>query len=64
MFWGSDEVLAGEDAKSARRLEAAGNEAREVEGGQHSFIISAGWVPEVDDAIAEMGKRLIAKLGR
>ncbi|MCV7030052.1 alpha/beta hydrolase fold domain-containing protein [Mycobacterium sherrisii] len=66
VYWGSDEVLAGEDAEFARRAEAAGNEVlvREVEGGQHSFIIGAGWVPEVDDAIAEIGKWLSTKLGR
>ncbi|WAC90753.1 alpha/beta hydrolase fold domain-containing protein [Mycobacterium sp. Aquia_213] len=63
--WGSDELLAGEDAEFARRLEAAGNDVlvREVEGGQHSFIIGAGWVPEVDEAIAEIGDWLRKKLG-
>jgi epsilon-lactone hydrolase len=64
--WGTDELLAGEDAEFARRLEAAGNEVlvRAVEDGQHSYIIGAGWVPEVDDAIAEIGSWLRAKLGR
>ena len=64
--WGADELLAGEDAEFARLLEAAGNDVlvREVEGGQHSFIIGAGWVPEVDEAIAEIGKWLQSKLGR
>jgi epsilon-lactone hydrolase len=64
VFWGSDELLAGEDAEFARRIEAAGNEVlvREVEAGQHSFIIGAGWVPEVDEAIAEIGKWLQQKL--
>jgi monoterpene epsilon-lactone hydrolase len=66
VFWGSEEILAGEDAEFARRVEAAGNDvlAREVEGGQHSFIIGAGWVPEVDEAIAEIGKWLRSNLGR
>ncbi|SOX52260.1 alpha/beta hydrolase [Mycobacterium ahvazicum] len=66
VFWGRDEVLAGEDAEFARRLEAAGNDVLvgEVEGGQHSFIIGAGWVPETDDAIAEIGAWLRKKLGR
>ncbi|WP_025737584.1 alpha/beta hydrolase [Mycobacterium genavense] len=65
VFWGGDEVLAGEDADFARHLEAAGNDvlAREVEGAQHSFIIGAGRVPEVDDAIAEIGDWLRQKLG-
>jgi monoterpene epsilon-lactone hydrolase len=64
--WGSDEVLAGEDAEFARRLEAAGNEVlvRAVDEGQHSYIIGAGWVPEVDEAIAEIGRWLKSKLGR
>ncbi|MCV7409122.1 alpha/beta hydrolase [Mycobacterium florentinum] len=65
VFWGGDEVLAGEDAEFARRIEAAGNDVlvREVEGGQHSFILAAGWVPEVDEAIAEIGEWLRKKLG-
>jgi epsilon-lactone hydrolase len=66
VFWGSDELLAGEDAEFARRAQAAGNDVlvREVEAGQHSFIIGAGWVPEVDEAIAEIGSWLRSKLGR
>lgn len=66
VFWGADELLAGEDTDFARRLEAAGNDVlvREVEGGQHSFILGAGRVPEVDDAIAEIGDWLRKKLGR
>jgi acetyl esterase/lipase len=66
VFWGSDELLAGEDAEFARRAEAAGNDVlvRAVEDGQHSFIIGAGWVPEVDEAIAEIGSWLKSKLGR
>jgi epsilon-lactone hydrolase len=36
---------------------------RPVEAGQHSFIIGAGRVPEVDDAIAEIGSWLRSKLG-
>jgi epsilon-lactone hydrolase len=64
--WGSDELLAGEDAEFARRLEAAGTDVlvREVEGGQHSYILGAGRVPEVDAAIAEIGDWLRSKLGR
>ena len=66
VFWGSDEVLAGEDAEFARLAEAAGNDVlvRAVEGGQHSFIIGAGSVPEVDTAIAEIGDWLQKQLGR
>jgi epsilon-lactone hydrolase len=36
---------------------------RAVEGGQHSFIVAAGRVPEVDEAIAEIGAWLRSKLG-
>jgi epsilon-lactone hydrolase len=66
VFWGTDELLAGEDAEFARRAEAAGNDVlvRAVDEGQHSFIIGAGWVPEVDEAIAEIGSWLKSKLGR
>jgi epsilon-lactone hydrolase len=66
VFWGSDELLAGEDEEFARRAKAAGNDVlvRAVEEGQHSFIIGAGWVPEVDEAIAEIGTWLKSKLGR
>ncbi|HEV7582137.1 MAG TPA: alpha/beta hydrolase [Mycobacterium sp.] len=66
VFWGSDELLAGEDEEFARRAKAAGNDvlSRAVEEGQHSFIIGAGWVPEVDEAIAEIGTWLKSKLGR
>jgi len=65
VFWGSDELLAGEAAELGRRAQAAGNEVflRAVEAGQHSFIIGAGRVPEVDEAIAEIGTWLRSKLG-
>jgi hypothetical protein len=33
-----------------------------VDGGQHSFIIGAGWVPETDRAIAAMGSWLRSTL--
>jgi hypothetical protein len=36
---------------------------RAVAGGQHSFIVAAGRVPEVDEAIAEFGSWLRTKLG-
>jgi epsilon-lactone hydrolase len=65
VFWGSEEVLADEDAELARRAQAAGNDvlARAVPDGQHSFIIGAGRVPETDEAIAEIGGWLRTKLG-
>src|ERR1700722_9131407 len=65
VFYGTDELLAGEAAELGRRAQAAGNDVlvRAVEGGQHSFIVAAGRVPEVDEAIAEIGGWLRSKLG-
>ncbi|MDT5142395.1 MAG: epsilon-lactone hydrolase [Mycobacterium sp.] len=64
VFWGTEELLAGEAAELARRAQAAGNDVlvRAVPAGQHSFIVGAGRVPEVDDAIAEIGTWLGSKL--
>ena len=65
VFYGTEELLADEAVQLALLAEAAGNDQqlRSVQGGQHSFIMGAGRVPEVDDAIAEMGKWLRRKLG-
>jgi acetyl esterase/lipase len=65
VYHGTDELLAGEAVEFARRAEAAGNDVtlRSVPAGQHSFIIGAGRVPEVDQAVAEMGAWLRSKLG-
>jgi epsilon-lactone hydrolase len=64
VFYGTDELLAEEAVRLALGAKAAGNDQqlRAVQGGQHSFIMGAGRVPEVDDAIAEMGKWLRRKL--
>jgi monoterpene epsilon-lactone hydrolase len=64
VFYGTDELLADEVVQFALRAEAAGNDKhlRSVRRGQHSFIMGAGRVPEVDDAITEMGKWLRKKL--
>jgi monoterpene epsilon-lactone hydrolase len=64
VFYGTDELLSDEAVQFAMRAEAAGNNQYlgSVQGGQHSFIMGAGRVPEVDDAIAEMGKWLRRKL--
>jgi acetyl esterase/lipase len=64
IYYGADEVLAGEATELAQRAQAAGNDVllRSVPAGQHSFIVAAGRVPEVDHAIAEMGSWLRAKL--
>jgi epsilon-lactone hydrolase len=65
VFYGTDELLAGEAAELGRRAEAAGADVlvRAVPDGQHSFIMGAGRVPEVDEAIAEIGIWLRSKLG-
>ena len=65
IYYGADELLAGEAAQLAQRAQAAGSEVllRAVPAGQHSFIVAAGRVPEVDHAITEMGSWLRTKLG-
>lgn len=64
VFYGTDELLADEAVQFALRAKSAGNNQylRSVQRGQHSFIMAAGRVPEVDDAITEMGKWLRRKL--
>jgi acetyl esterase/lipase len=64
VFYGTHELLADEAVQFALRAQGAGNDQqlRPVEGGQHSFIMGAGRVPEVDDAITEMGEWLRSKL--
>jgi epsilon-lactone hydrolase len=64
VFYGTDELLADEAVHFALLAEAAGNDQylRPVPRGQHSFIMGAGRVPEVDDAITDMGKWLRRKL--
>ena len=65
VYYGADELLAGEAVELASRAQSAGNDVilRDVPAGQHSFILGAGRVPEVDDSIAEMGLWLRSKLG-
>jgi epsilon-lactone hydrolase len=65
IYYGAHELLAGEAVELAQRARAAGNDValQSVPAGQHSFIVGAGRVPEVDDAVAEMGDWLRSKLG-
>jgi acetyl esterase/lipase len=65
VYYGTDELLAGDALEFARRGKAAGNNLtlRSVPAGQHSFIMGAGRVPEVDQAIREMGGWLRSTLG-
>jgi monoterpene epsilon-lactone hydrolase len=64
VYYGTAEILAGEDAAFGDRLARAGVdvEVHPLEGGQHSFIIAGGRVPEVDEAIADMGRWLRSTL--
>jgi acetyl esterase/lipase len=65
VFYGTDELLAGEAFDFATRARSAGNDIYlyPVPAGQHSFIMGAGRVPEVDEAIGEMGNWVRSKLG-
>jgi epsilon-lactone hydrolase len=65
VYYGQDEVLASEAAEFSVRAQRAGNDVlvQPVEAGQHSFIIGAGRVPEVDQAITAMGSWLRFALG-
>jgi acetyl esterase/lipase len=58
VFYGQDELLASEAFEFGCRAEQAGGDVivRPVEAGQHSFIIGAGRVPEVDQAIHRDGQ--------
>jgi acetyl esterase/lipase len=64
IYYGEYELLASDAFALAARLAEAGNDValRPVEEGQHSFIMGAGRVPEVDRAIGEMGNWLRAHL--
>ncbi len=65
IYYGGDEVLAGDAIEFTKRAKAAGLDVtlREVPEMQHSFVFLAGRVPEVNEAIAEMGLWLRSKLG-
>jgi acetyl esterase/lipase len=65
VYYGEYEILAGDGAEFGRRL-ADFNVTTEVHPmpeGQHSFILAAGRVPEVDQAIQQMGQWLRRHLG-
>jgi epsilon-lactone hydrolase len=65
LHYGESETLAGEGADFGRRLAdfKIPSEVRPLPGGQHSFILGAGHVPEVDRAIGQMGQWLRRHLG-
>jgi monoterpene epsilon-lactone hydrolase len=66
IWYGGAEVLAGDAIEFTERAKAAGVDVSlhclpEM---QHSFVFLAGRVPEVNQAIAEMGQWLRGKLGQ
>ena len=65
VYYGDYETLAGEAIEFAQRAKDAGVAVSRhaLPEGQHSFIFGAGRVPEVNEAIAEMGRWLRSKLG-
>jgi len=65
VYYGAYELLVGEAIAFAKRAKDAGVDVslHVLPEGQHNFILGAGRVPEVDEAIAEMGRWLRSKLG-
>jgi acetyl esterase/lipase len=65
VYYGEDELLASDAIDFSRRAHEAGNDivVRRIDEGQHSFIMGAGRVGEVDRAISEMGGWLRSTLG-
>ncbi|MDX5567133.1 alpha/beta hydrolase [Streptomyces sp. ID05-04B] len=65
VHYGAYETLAGDGAALAQRLTEfkVTSEVHPLPEGQHSFILGAGRVPEVDQAIEQMGQWLRRHLG-
>ena len=65
VYYGAHEMLAGEAVEFARRAKDAGVDVslHSLPEGQHNFILGAGRVPEVDQAIEEIGRWLRSQLG-
>ncbi|OBF27175.1 alpha/beta hydrolase [Mycobacterium sp. ACS1612] len=65
IYYGEFELLASDAVALSARAKEAGVDVvlRQVDEGQHSFIMGAGRVPEVDLAIDEMGGWLRSRLG-
>ena len=65
VYHGAYEILAGEAIDFATRAKDAGADVslHSLPEGQHNFILGAGRVPEVDQAIEEMARWLQSKLG-
>jgi acetyl esterase/lipase len=65
VYYGEYETLAGEGAELGRRLAnfKVTSEVHPMPEGQHTFILSAGRVPETDQAIGRIGEWLRRHLG-
>jgi acetyl esterase/lipase len=65
VYYGAREMLVGEAIEFARRARDAGVDVslHSLAEGQHNFILGAGRVPEVDQAIEEIARWLRSKLG-
>jgi len=65
VYYGAHEMLAGEAIEFAKRAKDAGVDVslHSLPEGQHNFILGAGRVPEVDQAIQEIAGWLRSKLG-
>lgn len=65
VHYGEYETLAGDGAELGHRLTEfkVTSEVHPMPQGQHSFILAAGRVPEVDQAITQMGQWLRRHLG-
>jgi acetyl esterase/lipase len=64
VYYGAHETLVGEAIAFAKRAKDAGVDVslHSLPEGQHNFILGAGRVPEVDQAIAAMSRWLRSKL--
>jgi acetyl esterase/lipase len=65
VHYGEYETLADDGAQLGRRLAdfKVTSEVHPMPEGQHSFVLGAGRVPEVDQAIEQMGQWLRRHLG-
>ncbi|MGW0821590.1 alpha/beta hydrolase [Streptomyces sp. NPDC002845] len=65
VLYGEYETLADDGAQLGRRLKdfKVTSEVHPLPEGQHSFVLGAGRVPEVDEAIQQMGQWLRKHLG-
>jgi epsilon-lactone hydrolase len=65
VYYGAYELLVGEAIEFAKRAKDAGVDVslHALREGQHNFLLGAGRVPEVDQAIEEIARWLRSRLG-